>query len=467
MTLVDKTSLDWLVDDACHKKALIRYEIKLYESKLNSLLNEKTTTPKMCRMIECCRSLINHCEGLRLITDTRCTFSKTNYVIEQDKMACYQRIQSLQQQFYWRRPGFCEINSLDEILFYYRNLLSLMQEADPQSEFPRSSEPDANLLNLLQTKTAEQWFAAVVTFACELGENYALHRAQLNRLSDDDCLHLYQQFTEVEHLSLLHSLFLLKNGPTTDQSANLHDSCKHKLSLLYLFIQTMHKSIVQILSQRGFNPIYDCLVYDEEKAKVCDQHAIFFNQLIEEWQLIRLIMPEETQFRQKLVELLNAYKYWFNPDLLIDAAMQLRQRVGSSQGEEGFRDYLRSFYQQLTTTECFDLYGYFSNKDTRYLMRTFYAAKQGLSIRGLESLDTHEKETVTAVYEVLNCLMESLLDELRNRHFTVKSYLDNRDKAIKPRHRILRAIKRVLLIYKIDTPKHNELIEQLFAELGG
>jgi len=341
-----------------------------------------------------------------------------------------------------------------------------MLEEDPQG-LQYSVEPDANLLAILNTRTAEHWFAAIVSFACDLGENFALHRAQLHRLSDEDCLHLYHQFTEHEHLSLLQSLYRLKSKPvdTANQQVDSLSSRSNKLILLYLFVHIMHKTLVQILSQRGFNPIYDCLFHDSEKASPNESHELFFNELIDEWQLIQLIMPEETVFRQKLTELLGAYKYWFNPDLLIDRVMKLKRVVEPSFDFSAFRQHLKLLYQQITTTECFDLYGYFSNKDTRYLMRTLYAAQQGLSIRGLEPLNNQEKDSIDMVYQSLDCLMESLLDELRSRHFTVQSYENNRDKAIKPRHRILKAIKRILFIYKSDIQPANEKISQLFTQL--
>ena len=163
-------------------------------------------------------------------------------------------------------------------------------------------------------------------------------------------------------------------------------------------------------------------------------------------------------------DIFRAYKFWFNPNRLIDAAMMLSEDFSHAYtGTETFQTQTRSLYQQFTTTECFDLYGYFSNKDSCYLMRTLLAVNRGLSLSWLPPLKDSDKATIKRVYNVLECTMETLREELLARHIKTEPY--DRELSIKEitlGRRNRDAVIRIIGLYSKETQATNVKIEKLF-----
>lgn len=121
---------------------------------------------------------------------------------------------------------------------------------------------------------------------------------------------------------------------------------------------------------------------------------------------------------ERLHDLGRAYKFWFNPNRLIDAVMVLQQRlvtesISQEEDLETFHQEMLVLYRQLTTTECLDLYGYFANNDSRYLLYTLYSINNGYSLDWLPSLNSSERNAIARVYQALKCVMEALRVELK------------------------------------------------------
>lgn len=474
MDPLEKPSFSWLIEEANYQKAGLRYAIKHHETQLCRLLWAQEKRIEINAVLAVCRLIISCYETLRQSIQNQNSAARIQYALAIDKEACYDKITQLQLQLCWQSMNFDENNVIHELIFYYRNFYTLLSAEGEQDLNHCDNKIDSALTEILSSKTAENWLHAIVTFACHLGENFAVHHSQLLMLSDKECLHLYHQFSQVENMGLLQSLYQLHKQEKIAhvESFNKSDelNLRRKLNLLYLFIKQMHKTIIQSLQQHGFNPLYDSLfsVCGVSKEPVSVQTELLLIQLVDRWNITSFTFADDNMQRQQLAGLLKAYKYWFNPNMLIDATMHLYQRYALGQEEPNFSQQLIYLYQHLLTSECQDLYGYFSNNDTRYMMRTLYAAGKGITIRGLPDLNNKQRTTVMVVHDALKTIMLTLLEELKNRHFYWASYSEYPNNTIlRPGGRILQAIMRITSLYNLESEQHeNRTLEQLFAQLN-
>jgi hypothetical protein len=177
---------------------------------------------------------------------------------------------------------------------------------------------------------------------------------------------------------------------------------------------------------------------------------------------------EEQITLERLYDLGRAYKFWFNPNRLIDAVMVLQQRlINNKEHAENkileFHQHMLILYRQLTTTACLDLYGYFANKDSRYLLYTLYTIAQGGPIDWLHSLSSVEKNAIKRVFQALQCVMETLRTELKNRHVTTEPYVyDLAKQQLHTGRRNREAVYRLLAIYGRETITMSASLEKLF-----
>lgn len=278
---------------------------------------------------------------------------------------------------------------------------------------------------------------------------------------------------------LINSIFFYKLNPQQLFKQSAHPeklvSVKARLSMLHHFIEMIHQTVMRNIKQRGISDVHDYLFHGDELPQGIAIDAenrmsdLVINAL-KEWRLHKLVHPDDLLNKNKLYDLFRAYKFWFNPNRLIDALMTLQRQLSGNEFSDNYKKFSEQvliFYHQLTTTECLELYGCFANKDTTYLMRTLSAAMQGQVIPSLPILTQGEQEVITKVYRILDCAMEAIRDELIKRHITTATYVRNLSaKQIKPGRRNLNAVTRILELYCDERVERNFLIEQLFNEIG-
>lgn len=227
------------------------------------------------------------------------------------------------------------------------------------------------------------------------------------------------------------------------------------------------------MKQRGYNPIQDYLFHgDELPPGICveinEMTRDIIKTAIEQCEIPNFLSTNDL-IHEGLNDLFRAYKYWFNPNRLIDASMYLRSQLASSVSESADKEFARQMailYQQLSTEQCIDLYGYFSNKDTRYLMRTLQAGAKGLMIHDMEPLSDAGRNAVICVCKTLEDVMDALLIELQNRHISLAAYPDSsQDTIAKPGSRNLQALRRIVALYSSPVREKNSRLEELFKSL--
>ena len=231
---------------------------------------------------------------------------------------------------------------------------------------------------------------------------------------------------------------------------------------------------MQNLCLRGINEFHDYLFHGEglpQGVTINGEEKIrdLIISLIKDWRC-SMANCDDLAHKNKVFDLFHAYKFWFNPNRLIDTAMSLQRQLAENETTENckkFSQEMQLLYTQLTTTECLDLYGYFANKDTCYLMRTLTAVAEAQPVSTLPVLDLSEREIVAQVHNTLDCIMEALRDELLNRHITTASYARNKGtKFVKPGRRNLNAVTRIIELYcSHKSLAENHTIEQLFSEV--
>ncbi|MDP1603728.1 MAG: hypothetical protein Q8M03_10735 [Legionella sp.] len=480
----DKHALfPWLVDEIYQVKAYIKYEIKLAEASLHQLMGrELHCGSKTEQAVDYCTELRTQYKNLlnHMSLDQFSFNSDTSQLTRvHDLPLCYEKIQEIKQQLLLTSTLADEINAIEALIFYYKNLESLLTAQLPQIITKREQERGRALVSLVEAATLQEWLAALVKFAHDIGENTALHRIQIAQLEDNALLSIYKLFIKADYVALINALFFYKIHPHQLYSQSIHPekqiSVRIRLELLYSFIELIQETVLQTLRHRGFTAECDYLFHGDElpegiSVEIAQGCQELITTTIKTWRLTHMRYPDVTLTRGKLDDLFRAYKFWFNPNRLIDTVMFLRiHLVGTVEDEEGYKIFSAQMvllYQQLTTVQCIDLYGYFSNKDSCYLMRTLTAVFNGYENPKLPLLMNNEKNTVRDVYLNLECVMNSLRDELKNRQISTAPYSrDNYNKLVNPGRRNLKALERIIELYCENKRGRNQLLDRLFAEI--
>ncbi len=483
MTHTKQGDAHWLVSDANRAKALIKYDIKQQESLLKHYLADGTTSFALTlddAMIVCESLRQRYGDYLHAIGgDEAGDFSSENDHVQGDTVAaCYEHIQFLKQQFIGARTTADAIQHINALGWQYQHLRCLLARNAVQSvkkadgmNFSRAIEP------LVQANSPTDWLQAVVQFVNQSELSLADQLSHMSTLDNQHVLHLSRAFNQPDYLRLMSDIFFCKLYPQRLFKQALHPeklvSVKSRLSLLYEVIEMLHQALVQTLVQRGLQPIQDYLFHGEELPQGIEMtvgdDSLEVIQLVIKSLRMNLMLVNECQLGvNQLDEVFRAYKFWFNPNRLIDAVMILDQKTSSHgtrlAADDSMHQLILTIYRQRTTTECLDLYGYFANKDSSYLMRTLLVLKGGIDVSWLPTLTQVEKNAVQRVYHRLEWVMNALRDELATRHITTAPY--NRAlpaKPITPGRRNRNAVARIITLYGREDAEINAKIEQLFS----
>lgn len=290
----------------------------------------------------------------------------------------------------------------------------------------------------------------------------------------------WDYFSNPKFADLVNAIFFYKIHPEQLFADVIHFekliSVQMRLRVLHYYIESMQQHLYRAALQNGLIPGVDYFLHDEElpqgiMLEVNDEYKQMIQTAIKGLKLNANPMPAKRVAVDCLYDLSRAYKFWFNPSRLIDAVMVLQQNLLSDvQGQERnwmlLQDKMKALYSQLTTGECLDLYGYFANNDTRYLLYTFCHIFQGGTFDWLPPLNHEEKIAVVDVFDILRCVMEALRIELRNRQLLAEPYsydLAKPNMEIDQRNR--NAVFRVIKIYKRIHGTSGDVIEQLFQSM--
>lgn len=478
----NKGLFSWLMDDSSGLKASLKFQIKQIEAELYHMLSiEKYKNTRSNGAVLLCENLIQqYNELLHLIAKNQKVCVAENCISEHNTLSCYYKIQAIKQAFHCQYSLNQEIEMIASLIFYYKNLCSLLQDNSCQLIRFKESESRHIFHHLVNAKTLNHWLTALVTLVQKEGQNLSLLKEKLGQLNDKNFLSMYEFFISSDWAALINNLFFFKIHPQNLYEHPIHPekliSLKRRLSMLHSLVESIHQIVITTLQQRGFRADFDYLFHGEEmpdgvSIEPNEEYKNLIIVAVKEWGLAQLL-TNTVITHNELKDLFRAYKFWFNPNRFIDAVMVLRSQLTGNieQDEASDRFFLLQMillYHHLTTTQCIDLYGYFSNKDTSYLMRMLLAAHQGTSIPGFPILMNDEKKTIRTIYLTIECVMNALRLELQNRHISTVAYRSNKDKKINPGDRNTQALKRVLDLYCDKKNEENPVLEELFSVIEG
>lgn len=481
MIAVKQFVLDQFVDESCRQKALVRYNIKQLEDQLQRLLGGVWQDHMAMQESQgCCMKLVDNYNVLLVQKEAISSIKPEPRIILEENTInyVYKKIQELRQELGWVKTYAQEIKIIQMLKYAYSHLHSLLKELPKQSDNFTPCNLVGDLKILVETKKIEDWLSALVAFANELSEKQNILLPIFSKLANEELLGLSDQLASDEIIAVINAIFYYKLKPEALFSEAVHPeklvSIKNRITMLYHFIETIYQTLAIVSKQRGIKETQDYLFHGDELPTgisiiLESAQASLIALAIKEWRSQRLIYSEDLTHKNKLYDLFRAYKFWFNPNRLIDTAMILQRQlvpVVDDNSDDNFFKQMVCLYRQLSTTECLDLYGYFANKDSCYLMRTLSAISQGQIISSVPVLNFSEQKLMVRVYNILDSVMAALREELFNRHITTVDYVrDCSAKLIQPGRRNLNAIKRIIELYSDESYQGNDGIERLFMQL--
>lgn len=466
--------MDGLINDFDKKKALLLYSIKGYESRLSKYQwQDAFSSIEKLEIAELSDVLIqSYQQYLDLIAP------------ELHKVRCHSPIDHLQAVFSQlprarnqlenAKTTSSEMAAILHLIDLYQQLKRFVKEADDQQMHQLLYDDFEALAAIRQPR---DWLAGLLSFCNK-------HKADLSESAffyfhsnPKGLKHWVMFFTEQEYINLFQAVFYYKQYPEKLYDHQLSSekllSASKRLNSIYQLIEEFHQQFLILCTQHHLPSIKDYLFHGDDlpagvTVQVGLQDRLCIQNLVK-LHAVNYFIPLDTQnLYKKLYEVCRAYKYWFNPSRLVDAAMVLQQSL-LNQGiderfnEALFKEKMLNLYQHLNTTDCLDLYGYYSNKGTSYLLRILHAITQNHSLSCFGSLTEVEKKAVLRVYLALLNMMEALREELAQRNIKTDVYPYDLSKPVtEVGRRNIAAIKRVIAVYGQVSPIKHRTIEDLF-----
>lgn len=468
----------WFVTENDRVKALTKYELNRLKTNLQKHLEDSNEFEACSEKISLlCQSIANkYLDYLQLIGH-KVTINAPKEVVTRTHWAEHFKQIALLEQKITATLTFAEQK---ELLLEIISLYQCIQPEEPlvsRNQIPLYSQ---QLQQLFSKRQFNLWLEGFVDF---INKNDVVH-AELAVLFQGWSVEQQQEvldyFSNPEFAALVNAIFFYKIHPDKLFVDGIHPeklvSVQVRLGVLHHYIELMQQQLYKVALQNDLLPGSDYFLHDEELPQGIiiegnEEFRLVLQAAVKKLKANVNLIQEKHVAIDCLHDLMRAYKFWFNPNRLIDAVMVLQQNLLSkivAQEERSviFQEKMVVLYSQLTTTECLDLYGYFANDDTRNLLFTFFKLAQGGTFDWLPSLNKEEHVAVVEVFEALYCVMDALRIELKNRHLLAETYLCDLAKInvdVDPRNRD--AVFRVMRIYKHAHVVPSNVIEQLFQSI--
>lgn len=485
MTHTINTLSYWFVTDACRAKAQIKYELRHLENRLNKYLGvhaDLAYCPEQVNSL--CLILANrYLDYLKLITiNHRIVFAEIS--LGDQSISCSEYLNlvyKLRQQLSKTIDLSEEARIIAEIAtLYYQCGKSIRSSQLPVEPCSEGQEPFDVLKKLFKVDNLKSWLLSLVTIWNEACAHNLEATMEFQHWSLNQQQLALRFISEPRLVALVNSIFFYKLYPDKLFDELIHPeklvSVRMRLGLLYEYIERLQKKLFRIAQQNGLKAGVDLFFHGEDLPQgiILEENEVFRELIQDAIKRLKVKFTPENEEQatlERLHDLGRSYKFWFNPNRLIDAVMVLQQRLVKTEEQQGdnfsiFHREMLVLYRKLTTTECLDLYGYFANNDSRYLLYTLFTIIQGIPLDWLPSISCTEKNAVERVFLALQCVMETLREELKNRHVTTAAYVyDLAKQQVQARRRNRDAVFRIIAIYGRNTITMSESVEQLFTAI--
>lgn len=463
----------WLINDRHQSKALTKYEIRRVESKIQRAFTLKEPFYPEALAATCALAGELYEKLLTLTSaDNINSPAFPPAIYYEHWYDCYQYILTLQTALKTTSELIDEKRYLAALCHQYRQLTILLAE---QQKVTAIATIPLFLQQLIAARTKKEWFIALTQGALNshLSSAYLLS-SMIDKLDTARLLQLAKPFFQQPFIHLTHAVFICKLQPQKLSPTLLHPeklvSIQHRINMLYTFILLLHQTVQKLLLERKLPTLPDYLFHDLEKLpQGVDVHLSTQDKQLIYHAITSSSPPPKTHAtlidHNPLETLLCAYKYRFNPNRLVDVIWRLTYQTNNT----AFIQQLSSYFKQLTSTQCLDLYGYFSNKDTNYFLRTLASILSETEFSWLPPLHEEEKKALAHTFEITCAIMDGLREELGKRGIHTTSYPAIQTKetiqAIKPSQRNRHAMLRIIHLYGRKPLPTNTKLEQLFLAL--
>lgn len=469
----------FMVTDNSRAKAQLKYQLRLLEVQFKALITSSRGKSHGTELSSLCEQLaLGYMDYLKLINESDISITELahNQSPNQEPEQ-YHLILNTQQQLansIAREEKARFVMQLATLYYHFKRIDADFSPIQDTNDFSLIKK----LNYFLQQNVIDKWLFALVDF----WNHYEATIPNLANLFSHVSVSVKQTamhfFSNDQLVSLINAIFFYKLYPDKLFSELIHPeklvSIRTRLGLIHHFIELIQQHLYYFAHPDELKSEIDYLFHGEDLpqginiAVQDDCREIIQNAV----KLVHVKSTPENEHKvtlERLHDLARAYKFWFNPNRLIDAVMVLQQRLvkpSSVPNEMTFQQEMIVLYQQLTTNECLDLYGYFTNNDTRYLIYTLYSIIKGHPLEWLPSLNEVEKRTIEYVFDALKVVMESLRLELKNRQINTEPYIYDLEKNhVHPGKRNRDAVFRILVIYGGDIKLSHNNLDELFQFL--
>ncbi|QMT58901.1 hypothetical protein [Legionella sp. PC997] len=463
----------WFVTDNDRAKTLVKHELKMLNNELQRNI-ETTSNPETHPEVRfLCHSIANKYLDYLQLLDQNVAHIPQKLGHELSWSQRFNQIALLEQKL-------ASPLDIEEQIEHLQQIISLYQ-CVPSTELTNQvSLYSMQLQRIFSERELSLWLEGFVDF--------------LNKSDIEQCgwgAVFYDWNVEQQHLALdffanpkcadlVNEIFFYKVHPDKLFAEVMHPeklvSIQMRLGILHYYIDSMQQKLYEIALQKGFGLGVDYFLRDEElpqgvRIETSDVIIQMIQSAVKRLKLSSNPINAKRDNVNYVSDLKRAYKFCFNPNRLVDAVMILQQNllsgaVGQKNNILLFQEKMMALYNQLTTTECLDLYGYFANNDTQQLLYTFFNITRGGTFDWLPLLNNDEKIAIQTVFDALLCVMDALRIELGNRHFLTESYMyDLTNSNLKLDYRNRDAVFRVITLYKRMNTIPDNAIEQLFQSI--
>jgi hypothetical protein len=479
----------WVIDND-QKSARIKYDLNCLEARLHKCIEEHHSSeqcPDEVRFLG--NTLILKYEEYLKLFSKGLTFSTFNSLGNAEPvhwLGCYGSILKLKKKLASVELKDEKINLLMAIATQYSQMVNpgIVTPLALPINNNASRQYLSDLFALFQANDLFLWVSLLVGFCNKhdlddiasglFSQEWTLEKERL----------ALDFFSTKKFVNLVNTLFYYKINPEKLFVESLHPeklvSVGIRLARLYEVIEFLHKLLCEVANKYSLKIPTDYFLHEEDippgvVVEFDEELRAFIQETIGQVR-IQKRKSRELSAQQLIYDLGRSYKFWFNPNRLIDSAMLLFQCLNkdSLQKKSALDLFFQKMvheYEHLTTSQCLDLYGYFANNDTRYLFYALHAVASESYLSWLSTLGVTERQTATHLIHILQAVTESLRVVLKNRFVTTKPY----HYALKPGHgeligkRNRQAVLRALIIYcdqLSPSEKSGDLLDDLFKEIN-
>ena len=474
---IDSLFLRSLISKANRDKARLKYEIKLLEYKLFSLMDTSRQKSScyddihdLCDLIANAYTRYLHLLGCSNHIDQ---VQSKELTVRESWFDTYYAVLKLRKQWISTHTLQEESTLLRTLSLLYWQISDVYEGTTPLKTPTQHLRTEFFLYSLFTSGDLQLWLLGLIDFWNKTPEARSDHVSFFAALDGQQQQYVLDFLASPECTQLINTVFFYKKHPEqlTNQIVSIEKlvSLSSRLTLLHRYLEEFHQDIHSLARQKGLEPGIDFLFHNEElPSGVCFTISDDYKALV--LSAVKLVRghPSLDNAPNSLVEtrdFLACYKFCFNPNRLVDTVMLLRQCIEKANGT--FAQGASLLYQQLATAECVDLYGYFSNHDTRYFLFTLSSiVNQSYPHQWLPVLGHDELSAVQRVLTTLRLFMDALRTELSYRTIITEPYVYQVPRNlffVKKRDR--EAVLRILTVYCHEVVDVNTKVDLLLMEL--